>query len=133
MRSGIPLTFATINTCANVRMRPEDIAQIAAVGTPLHHFLADATRRWVDHVDYGDGSIGAAMWDLLTLAIVARPELCEFLTLRCDADRFLKDDYPWLYSSREGPQAKVTINVNAPAFESYMKDCLTRPITAARA
>jgi len=131
MRSGIPLTFATINVCAQVRLRAVDIDRIAGVGTPYHDFIADVSRRWVDHVDYGDDIEGACMWDLLTLAIASRPELCQYLTLKCDPDRFLREEYPWLYSSEDGPQVRVTIGVDAPAFERFMMESLTRPIPAA--
>jgi purine nucleosidase len=131
MKSGIPMTYVTINVCSRVRLRPADTDRIAAVGGPYHAFLADASRRWVDYVDYQDGSEGAAMWDLLTLALVAHPEFCECVTMRQDADRFRADRYPWLYASSDGPQAQVTVGVDVAAFEAYLMRSLTTPIPAA--
>ncbi len=128
MNSGIPMTYATVNVCARVRLRDADVERMAAVEGPFHRFLSDAARRWVNLVDYKDGSEGAAMWDLLTLAIVAHPEFCDYVTMRQDADKFLSNGHPWLYPSADGPHARVTVGVDVAAFEKYLMECMTRPI-----
>lgn len=130
MKSGIPMTYVTINVCSRVRLRPADVDRIGGAGGAYHAFLADASRRWVDYVDYRDDSEGAAMWDLLTLALVAHPEFCECVTMRQDPDRFRAERYPWLYSSSEGPYANVTVDVDVAAFEAYLMRSLTSPIPA---
>lgn len=131
MKSGIPMTYVTINVCSRVRLRLADIDRIAAVSGPYHTFLADASRRWTDYVDYRDDSEGAAMWDLLTLALVAHPEFCECVTMRQDPNRFLAEQYPWLTPSPDGPRAEVTVDVDVPAFEAYLMKSLTTSIPAA--
>ena len=125
VRSGIPFTFVTSQVCLPALLRMEHIEQIKAVGTPYHDFLADTSRPWVRwQLDYRDRE-GAVMWDPLTLAMCIDRTLFNCVSMRCDTDRFLLGEHPYLYPSADTPQVQVTMTADAPRYEDLMIERLT--------
>ena len=125
VRSGIPFTFVTSQVCLPALLRMEHIDQIKAVGTAYHDFLADTARPWVRwQLDYRDRE-GAVMWDPLTLAMCIDRTLFNCVSMRCDTDRFLLGEHPYLYPSADTPQVQVTMTADAPRYEALMIERLT--------
>jgi len=129
IRSGIPFTFVT-GISGQTFLRPEHVDRIAAVGTPYHDFLAYTSRPWVEWWSMKQvGRAGACMWDPFTLAVVFDPTFCHFATMRFDAQRFLAWEYPYLYTSPDSPQVRVSMEpVDVERFEELMVERLVSPL-----
>ena len=129
IRSGIPFTFVD-GVSGKTFLRPEHLDRIGAVGTPWHDFLEYTSRPWVEWWSMGQAERdGACMWDPFTLAVVFDPSFCRFVHMRFDAERFLKWEYPWMYTSPDSPQVRVSMEpVDVERFESMMVERLASPL-----
>ena len=125
IRSGIPFTFVT-GISGKTFLRPEHLDRIAAVGAPYHTFLAYTSRPWVEWWSMEQKRLpGAPMWDPFTLAVVFDPTFCHFVQMRFDAERFLGWEYPYLYTSPDTPQVRVSMEpVDVERFEELMVERL---------
>ena len=128
VRSGIPFTFVSSQVCLTSLLRMEHVDAIQAVGTPYHSFLANTARPWVRwQLDYRDRE-GAVMWDPLTLAMCIDRTLFNCVSMRCDTDRFLSGEHPYLYPSADTPQVEVTMTADGERYESLMLERLTKKL-----
>jgi purine nucleosidase len=59
LSAGMPIRLVTADVTLATWLRPEDLARIAAVGTPFHDAIAAAIRAWTPHMRRIFGDMGA--------------------------------------------------------------------------
>ena len=127
-KSGIPITFVTGYVTVRVFQYLEDMERIREVGTPFHQHVYEAGYPWVEWSIKERKLVGAHMHDPLTLAVVIDRSFCAFENVHIDVDKFLAEEYPWLYKSDKESQASAAVDVDKERFEKFLADRLASPL-----
>lgn len=136
LRSGAPQRWVGLDVTLQVRLTREHARRMLDAGTPFAPFAGEATLAWIDHLaarypGSSDEADSCAMHDPLAVAVLTRPDLCEFrevtvsvVTGDGEARGVLLTD------RREGaeppaPNARVAVSVNADAFTERFLGLIT--------
>jgi inosine-uridine nucleoside N-ribohydrolase len=132
----MPIRLVTADVTLATWLRPEDLATIAAVGTPFHDALAAAIRAWTPHMRRIFGDMGAPiatdnvafLHDPLALACVYDESFCGFEDLAIEP---ALGDGPFRTIERAGASAatrpmRCATKVDAERFRQHFVDRITR-------
>ena len=73
--SGIPITLIPLDVTHKCMLYAEQIRRLGEQGSPISHFIADATATYINFTKKKTGVDGCALHDPLTLATIIAPEL----------------------------------------------------------
>ena len=84
--SGVPLTLVPLDVTYQCILTPADVERILRLDTTLAHFIADATRFYMEFHDEYQQITGCVINDPLALALTFAPELCDYEDHFVDVD-----------------------------------------------
>ena len=84
--AGIPTTLVPLDVTYQCVLTKPDVDQLLQIDSPLTHFVADATRFYMEFHDEYQGVEGCVINDPLALALTFAPELCDYKELPMDVD-----------------------------------------------
>jgi purine nucleosidase len=136
LRSGAPQRWVGLDVTLQVRLTREHAHRMIEAGTAFAPFAGESTLAWIDHIAarYPGNALEAdscAMHDPLAVAVLTRPDLCEFrevavsvVTGEGEARGVLITD------RREGAEppaanARVAVSVDADAFTERFLGLIT--------
>jgi purine nucleosidase len=136
LRSGAPQRWVGLDVTLQVRLTREHAARMLAADAPFAPFAGEATIAWIDHLkERNPGSAvdadSCAMHDPLAVAVLTRPDLCEFrevavsvITGDGEARGVMITDRR---ESSDPPPAncRVAVSVNAEAFTDRFLGLIT--------
>jgi len=115
------------NITSQVFQRPEHLEALGAIGTPWHRYLETYARPWVEWSRRERRLPGAHMHDPLTVALVIDPSFCPLASMDLSVPALLAGKAGWLSWDGGGLPVKAAVAVDAPRFESWLADRLSRP------
>lgn len=77
LTSGAPITLVPMNVTTQTQMLHADLAQLASVDTAATRYLSRTMRPWIDYSMKTRGLPGCWIHDVLTIAWLLDPTLCE--------------------------------------------------------
>ncbi len=136
LRSGAPQRWVGLDVTLQVRLTREHAQRMLAADSPFAPFAGESTLAWIDHIAarYPGSSEEAgscAMHDPLAVAVLTRPDLCEFREV---AVSVVTGDGEargvMITDRREGAEppaanARVAVSVNADAFTEHFLGLIT--------
>jgi purine nucleosidase len=84
--AGIPTTLVPLDVTYQCVLTQGDVDRLLQTESPLTHFIADATRFYMEFHDEYQGVQGCVINDPLALALAFSPELCDYQELYVDVD-----------------------------------------------
>lgn len=84
--AGIPTTLVPLDVTYQCVLTQGDVDRLLRLDSPLTHFIADATRFYMEFHDEYQGVQGCVINDPLALALTFAPELCDYRELPVDVD-----------------------------------------------
>ncbi|MEP7135052.1 MAG: nucleoside hydrolase [Chloroflexota bacterium] len=84
--AGIPTTLVPLDVTYQCVLTKPDVDRLLQIDSPLTHFVADATRFYMEFHDEYQGVEGCVINDPLALALTFAPELCTYQDLPVDVD-----------------------------------------------
>jgi inosine-uridine nucleoside N-ribohydrolase len=84
--AGIPTTLVPLDVTYQCVLTKPDVDRLLQIDSPLTHFIADATRFYMEFHDEYQGVEGCVINDPLALALTFAPELCTYQNLPVDED-----------------------------------------------
>jgi purine nucleosidase len=136
LRSGAPQRWVGLDVTLQVRLTREHARRMLDADTPFAPFAGESTLAWIDHIaahypGRSEEAGSCAMHDPLAVAVLTRPELCEFREV---AVSVVTGDGEargvMLTDRREGAEppaanARVAVSVNADAFTERFLGLIT--------
>jgi purine nucleosidase len=119
---GIPITLAPLDVTYQCVLTKPDVDRLLKIESPLTHFIADATRFYMEYHEDNQGIEGCVINDPLALALTFAPELCDYRELYVDVDisggvsmgKTLAEFYN--YGNNKPANMKVALGVRARDF-----------------
>jgi len=84
--AGIPTTLVPLDVTYQCVLTKLDVDRLLQIDSPLTHFVAEATRFYMEFHDEYQGVVGCVINDPLALALTFAPELCDYQELPVDVD-----------------------------------------------
>jgi purine nucleosidase len=84
--AGIPITLVPLDVTYQCVLTQPDVNRMLQIDSPLMHFVADATRFYMEFHDEYQGVQGCVINDPLALALTFAPGLCDYQELPVDID-----------------------------------------------
>jgi len=84
--AGIPTTLVPLDVSYQCVLTKPDVDRLLQIDSPLTHFIADATRFYMEFHDEYQGVEGCVINDPLALALTFAPDLCDYRELPVDVD-----------------------------------------------
>ena len=84
--AGIPTTLVPLDVTYQCILTPGDVQRLQKIDSPITHFIADATRFYMEFHDQYQKIEGCVINDPLALALTFAPELCTYQELPVDVD-----------------------------------------------
>jgi len=75
LHSGMPITLLPWDITRDIMLMQADVDQLTAIESPISHFIADATRFYIEFHQACFGYAGCSINDPAALALTFRPEL----------------------------------------------------------
>ena len=121
--SGLPITLVPFDITTRVAITLEDVAAIAAVGSPFHLAVADQARRYPPFARNGRTSLH----DPLAAAILARPELVTWADVHLVIDA---EGRTIVHPATEDAAANVhlAVDVDVAAAEAFIVSRVAAPL-----
>jgi purine nucleosidase len=134
-----------LDVTERVKVSQDDLDAVcaAAPGSPVARFLQDAVSFYIDFYVRYAGSAGASMHDPLTVALAIDRSLARFETTRVQVEtqgRWTRGETvmdlggirnsPWPGDWQPGANARVALDVDAPAFMARLTDRLRTLVEA---
>lgn len=122
--SGAPIRLLPLDITTRVRIRPEDVAQIRAAGTPYHAMVADQIERYPRYQRQGHTNLH----DPLAVASLLQPDLLTWTPALIDVElnsRFAAGA-TFMRAPAEGETTaiEVAVGVDAARFEAFAAERL---------
>lgn len=122
--SGAPIRLVPLDITTRVRIRPEDVAQIRAAGTPFHAIVADQIERYPRYQRQGYTNLH----DPLAVASLLLPDLLTWSPVLIDVElnsRFAAGaTFMRAPADDESTTIEVAVGVDAPRFEAFAAERL---------
>ena len=125
LSSGAPITLVPLDVTTRVRIERSQLARLRA-GDALARLVADQVDRYLGH----RGRDWTHMHDPLAVAAILRPDLLRTFPMRVDVEtrgEYTRAETVAVLADGTGPGAPtidVALEVDAPAFESWLLDTL---------
>lgn len=84
--SGIPMTLVPLDVTYQCILTPQDVSRLQESPTGIPKFIADATRFYMEFHDEYQQIDGCVINDPLALALVYRPQICDYEEVFVDVD-----------------------------------------------
>jgi purine nucleosidase len=84
--SGMPTTLTPLDVTYKCVLLAEDVSRLQKIESPISHFIAEATRFYMEFHDEYQGIQGCVINDPLTLALTFAPHLCDYGEYHVDVD-----------------------------------------------
>jgi purine nucleosidase len=84
--AGIPTTLVPLDVTYQCVLTKPDVDRLLQIDSPLTHFIAEATRFYMEFHDEYQSIDGCVINDPLALALTFAPELCDYQELYVDVD-----------------------------------------------
>lgn len=84
--AGIPTTLVPLDVTYQCLLTKPDVDRLLQIDSPLTHFIADATRFYMEFHDEYQAIEGCVINDPLALALTFAPGLCDYQELYVDVD-----------------------------------------------
>lgn len=119
--SGMPITLVPLDVTYQCVLTQFDVDRLLAVDSPITHFIADATRFYMEFHDEYQDIQGCVINDPLALALAFAPELVEtqdlYVTVDLQSDKSLGKTIPDFYDAwGKPPNMQVALTVQARRF-----------------
>lgn len=134
LASGAPVTLVPLDVTTRTHLAEADLERIAAGGTPLHGFLARASRPWLRFAVEVRGLPGFWLHDPLALAYALEPAVLGLVPMHVAVE--LRGEWTagqllgfepagrWLTPPPGPVNARVALEVDAPRFMNLFLDTL---------
>jgi purine nucleosidase len=119
--SGMPITLTPLDVTYQCLLQPEDVNRLLATASPIAHFIADATRFYMEFHDSYQSIQGCAINDPLALALAFAPDLVEtreyHVTVDIYSEMGLGNTVADFYNAwRRPPNVRAALDVHARRF-----------------
>ena len=84
--SGVPITLVPLDVTYQCILTPADVKRLLQIEAPIPHFIADATRFYMEFHDEYQHISGCVINDPLALALTFAPGLCDYEEHFVDVD-----------------------------------------------
>lgn len=84
--SGIPIMLVPLDVTYQCILTPEDVTRLQASPTGIPKFIADSTRFYMEFHDEYQQIAGCVINDPLALALIYRPEICDYEEIFVDVE-----------------------------------------------
>jgi purine nucleosidase len=136
LRCGAPQRWVGLDVTLQVRLTRDHAQRMLAADSPFASFAGEATLAWIDHVHQRNpgsarDAASCAMHDPLAVAVLTRPDLCEFREVNAAVvtgngeargvmitDRLEGADPP-------APNCRIAVSVDADAFTERFLGLIT--------
>ncbi len=136
LRCGAPQRWVGLDVTLQVRLTRDHAQRMLAADSPFASFAGEATIAWIDHVHQRNpgsarDAASCAMHDPLAVAVLTRPDLCEFREVNAAVvtgdgeargvmitDRLEGADPP-------APNCRIAVSVDADAFTERFLGLIT--------
>jgi purine nucleosidase len=136
LRSGAPQRWVGLDVTLQVRLTRDHARRMLAADAPFAPFAGEATLAWIDHIQQrSPGSArdadSCAMHDPLAVAVLTRPDLCEFREVTVSVVTGDGEARGVMITDRrEGaeppaPNCRVAVSVDANAFTERFLGLIT--------
>jgi inosine-uridine nucleoside N-ribohydrolase len=134
--AGLPLTMVGLDVCERTHLGLETVLQIGQGKSELARFVAEAVTPWMELRRKISGEADLHLYDSLAVATALRPDFvrCEdaYVAIEVEGRHTQGETVAHLGMllalARRDPNARVALEVDAEAFESFFEERVIQPI-----